>query len=216
MKNRLRSFLEDGRMDQAADVVAGKKRLLGTLLSLTFDNDPLIAWRSVEVMGLAADRIAGSSPDYVLSQLRRLHWLLSEEAGGICLFAPPAMAEIIRRRPDMFADFIPLVVSLPVTMEEEDLDHFRPNVLWALGRLAPVAGEEVASVIPAVVSALDDPKPMVRGMAVWCLGQAGKRHLLNERTDLRSDNGMAEIYMNGDFKRASIGELTREIFSYEN
>jgi hypothetical protein len=213
MKNRLRSLLEEGQIDQAAGLVAGKKRLFGTLLSFTFDSDSLVAWRAVEAMGMASDRIAEDNPDYVLSQLRRLHWLLSEEAGGICLFAPPAMAEIIRRRPEMFSDFIPLVVSLLVTMAEEDLEHFRPNVLWALGRLAPAAGDEVESVVPAVVSALDDPQPIVRGTAVWCLGQAGKRKLLDVKTNLLSDGATAEIYMDGNFKRARISEFTREILS---
>lgn len=213
MKTQLRSLLYDGQIDQAAGLVARKKRLLGTLLSLTFDNDPLVAWRAVDAMGTACDRIADSNPDFVLSHMRRLNWYLSEEAGGICLLAAPAMAEIIRYRPEMFSDFIPLVVALIDTMAEEDLEHFRPYVLWALGRLAPVAGEEVESVIPAVVSALDHPQPIVRGTAVWCLGHMEKTGLLEANKELPSDDAIAEIYVNGNFKRRRISELAREILT---
>jgi hypothetical protein len=213
IKDQIYKLLENSEFERVVVMVAVKKRLLGTLLSLTFDREPLIAWRAVEAMGHAADHIAADNPDYVLSHLRRLHWLLSEEAGGICLFAPPAMAEIIRLRPEMFAGFIPLVVSLIITMEEEDLEYFRPKVLWAIGRLAPVAGEEVESVIPAVVAALEDHQPQVRGTAVWCLGQAGKRKLLSERTDLLSDNGQLELYMDGKIIHTKISDLVSGILS---
>jgi hypothetical protein len=211
MKDRLHALLKTSDFGQITTLITGRKRHLGTLLALTFDPDPRIAWRAVEAMGFAADRLARDNPDYVLSHLRRLHWLLSEEAGGICLMAPPAMAEIVRRRPEMFPDFIPLVISLLVTMEEEDLEHFRPSVLWAIGRLAPVAGEEIESVIPAVAEALDHSQPQVRGAAAWCLGQAGKIELLAARTDLLSDDGPVEIYMDGDITRTHVGGLLRQI-----
>lgn len=216
MKEQIRLLVEQCRFDDITELAARKKRILGSLLSLTFDREPLIAWRSVEAMGIAADGIAEDDPDYVLGHLRRLHWLLNEEAGGVCLFAPPAMAEIIRRRAEMFADFIPLVLSLLVTMEEEDLDHFLPGILWAIGRLAPAAGEDIASVLPAVVAALDSSQSQVRGLAAWCLGKADKKEILAARTDLLNDEGAVEIYMDGNFKRTHVGRLLREILSSES
>jgi len=215
MKEQLRALLEKPDFAQITERVAGRKRHLGTLLALTFDPEPLIAWRAVEAMGLVADRIAEKNPNFVLGHLRRLHWLLSEEAGGICLMAPPAMAEIVRRRPQLFPDFIPLVVSLLVTMEEEDLGHFRPGVLWAIGRLAPVAGEEMNSVIPAAMKALDDSRSQVRGLAVWCLGEAGKKELLAGRKDLLSDEETVELYRDGNITCIRVGDLLRDILSSE-
>jgi hypothetical protein len=213
MKDQLRSLLNKSDFTKIADLVAARKRHLGTLLSLTFDPEPLIAWRAVEAMGLASDRIAQVNPDYILSHLRRLHWLLTEEAGGICLMAPPAMAEIVRRRPQMFPDFIPLTVSLIITMEEEDLEHFRPYVLWAVGRLAPIAGEEIESVVPAVRTALDHHHPQVRGIAVWCLGQAGRQEALAERTNLLSDDGPVNLYLDGEITHTRVGDLVSGILS---
>ena len=40
-------------------------------------------------------------------------------------------------------------------MAEEDLEHFRAGVLWAIGRLGSLAGEHAADVLPAILAALD-------------------------------------------------------------
>jgi hypothetical protein len=204
MKKRLRELLEKNQFGDIAELAAGKKRVLGMLVSLTFDPDPLIAWRAVEAMGEGANRIADYNPDYVRSHLRRLHWLLNEESGGICLYAPQAMAEIIRRRPQMFADFVPIVTTLLTSMAEEDLAHFRPSVLWAVGTLVPVARDEVESVVAAVERGLDDPNPQARGMAVWCLKRVGRQDLFGNRSELLSDNGPVDFYENRQLERTTV------------
>lgn len=185
------------------------RRVLGTLVSLTFDPDELIGWRAVEAMGLAAGRVARRDPQVVRNHLRRLHWLLSEESGGLCWRAPEAMAEVVCAGPELFADYVPIVALLLVTLAEEDLDHFRAAALWALGRLGPLAGEHVLDVLPAVASALDDPNPQVRGMAAWCLGQLGQKRLLEDRADLRGDGASVVLYQDRRLHRTTVGDLVR-------
>lgn len=209
MKAHLRELLEASAFDDIAELAARKKRVLGLLVSLTFDPNPLIAWRAVEAMGTGAERIAVDNPDYVRSHLRRLQWLLNEESGGICRHAPQAMAEIIRRRPQVFSDFIPLVVSLLTSMAEEDLAHFRAGVLWAIGRLAPVAGDEVEAVVNVIADGLEESDPQARGMAVWCLIQAGRQDLLKDRSDLRSDDGTVELYEDGMLDSTTVSALMK-------
>ena len=186
-----------------------KKRILGLLVSLTFDPQQPIGWRAVEAMGAAAGRIAQRDPEYVRSHLRRLHWLISEESGGICWRAPEAMAEIVRQAPDLFADYAAIIPSLLVSMAEEDLDHFRPGILWAIGRLGGVGGDHVQTVLPAVAAALDHSSPQVRGMAVWCLGQVGQAELLAGRPNLLRDEGPVELYENGILNRTSVRDLVQ-------
>jgi hypothetical protein len=209
MRTDLRELLSRGQLEQIAGMAANGKRLLGSLVSLTFDPDPLIGWRAVEAMGLAAGRIAGHDPECVRNQLRHLHWLLSEESGGICWRAPEAMAEIVRQQPELFADYVPIVVFLLLNLAEEDLEHFRAGVLWAIGRLGPVAGDHVRGAIASITSALEDPDPQVRGMAVWCLGQVGQARLLADRPELASDEGPVELYENGGLERSRVGDLVR-------
>ena len=210
MKRDLRELLDQGQLEQIAETAVNRKRVLGSLVSLTFDPDPLIGWRSVEAMGLAASRIALHDPEYVRNHLRRLHWLLSEESGGLCWRAPEAMAEIVRHRPKLFADHIPIIVSLILNMADEDLDHFRAGILSAIGRLCPVAGDHIQGVLPAVSSALNDSDPQVRGMAAWCLGQAGQAKLLGARPDLLSDDGPVSLYEDGTINRISVGHLVQQ------
>ncbi|MFC1596428.1 DVU0298 family protein [Planctomycetota bacterium] len=212
IKKHLRELLDQGDLEQIAELAMRKKRALGILIPLTFDPDEQIAWRAVEAMGLAADRVAEDDPEFVRGHLRKLYWLLSEESGGVCWRAPEAMAEIVRRRPELFADYVPIVVSLIESMAEEDLDHFRPGALWAIGRLGPLAADHVQGVLPAVTAALDHREPQVRGMAVWCLGQVGREELLAGRPDLLADEGPVDLYQQRRLDRTSVGELVRRTF----
>lgn len=209
MKKHLRELLQHLDFDGLADVAGRKRHVLGMLISLTFDPDPLIGWRAVEAMGAAAYRVAEDDPNHVREHLRRLHWLLSEESGGVCWRAPEAMAEIVRRRPQLFADYIPIIVSLIEQMVEEDLVHFRAGILWAIGRLGPRTGEQLDAVLPTVYACLDHSDPQVRGMAAWCLGQCGRGRLLAERSDLLSDQCLVNFYEGGNLARLSVGELNR-------
>jgi hypothetical protein len=210
VKKHLRELLDTGRIEEIVDLAGRQRRVLGTLLSLTFDAEPLIAWRAVEAMGAAAARIADDDPEYVREHLRRLRWLISDESGGICWHAPEAMAEIVRRRPGMFPDHIPIVVYLLRVMEAEDLVRFRAGILWAIGRLGDIAAGEIDAVLPSIVPCLDDPDPQVRGMAVWCLAQSRRTEPLKARSDLLSDEGTAVLYLDGNLVGRSVAELVRQ------
>lgn len=215
LKKTLRELLDQSGFEAIAQMAAGKKRVLGSLVSLCFDPDPQIGWRAVEAMGVAAGRIAQNDPQVVRNHLRRLHWLLSEESGGVCWRAPEAMAEIVRHRPTLLADYIPIVVSLIESLAEEDLERFRAGALWAIGRLAAVAGDSITAALPAIAAALDDSDPQVRGMAVWSLEQLGQAGLLAERPDLLSDEAAVDLYEDGFLRRTSVGRLARRAIAAE-
>lgn len=208
-RRELRALLVRRRLDAVEELAGRSRRVLGDLVVLTFDADPQIAWRAVEAMGRAAARIAGDDPACVREHLRRLHWLMHEDSGGICWRAPEAMAEIVRCRPIAFADYVPIVVHLTLELADEDLDHFRSGALWAIGRLGPLAAPHVADVLPAMVAALDDAAPQVRGMAVWSLTQVGAAVTLAERRDLLADAGPVECYARGALRRTTVGRLAR-------
>ncbi len=209
MKNRLHQLLQERAAEEIANLAGHSRRVLSLLVSLTFDRDPLIGWRAVEAMGTAADRIAEHSPDHVRDHLRRLHWLLSEESGGICWRAPEAMAEIVRRRPALLSDYVPILVSLIREMANEDLIHFRAGILWAIGRLGPICADQLDEVLPTIVACLDHPDPQVRGMAVWCLGQCGQAERLEDRDNLLADEAPVDLYEDGHLGRTTVGRLVR-------
>ena len=188
-----------------------RKRVLGSLVSLTYDPDPLISWRAVEAMGLACDRIADADPECVRQHMRRLYWLISEESGGICWRAPEAMAEVVYHRPQLLADYLPIIVSLLGEMAEEDLAHFRAGVLWAIGRLDAACRDHIPDVIPEIVAALDNSDSQVRGMAVWCLSAVGQGECVSARPDLLSDDGPVELYEERRLVHATVNSLAHRV-----
>lgn len=209
LKSSLRELLLEGDFEGIAELAAERKRVLGSLVSLTYDPDPQIGWRAVEALGAAARRVAEDDPAFVREHLRRLYWLISEESGGICWHAPAAMAEIVRAEPETFPDYVPIIIFLILTMAEEDLDHFKADCLWAIGRLGSLAANHIEEVKAAVVLALDDPDPQVRGTAVWCLDRVDRASILEGRSDLLSDDGPVALYEDGWIERTSVGALVR-------
>jgi methylated-DNA-[protein]-cysteine S-methyltransferase len=207
MKKHVRQLLEQQSMDQIVELAERRRRVLSILVSLTFDKDPLIGWRAVEAMGMATQRIARDDPQCVRDHLRRLYWLLSEESGGICWHSPQAMAETVCRTPELFSDYVPIVVSLITEMADEDLVQFRPGVLWAIGKLGSASEGHLDTVLPTIETCLDHPDPQVRGMAVWCLEQVGRTNLLIDRTDLLRDTGPVDLYEDGALKQTTVAEL---------
>lgn len=207
LKRDLRGLLAADRLARIEQLARGERGVLGALLTLTFDRDPVVAWRAVEATGVAAARIAEDDPAHVREHLRRLFWLLTEESGGVCWRAPEAMAEIVSRRPDLFADYAPIVSHLLLEMAEEDLGHFRPGILWAIGRLGPLAADVGEDVLRAVEDALAHADAAVRGRAAWCLGRLGRLGALIRRRDLVADAGAVEMFEDGVLRVTTVGAL---------
>ena len=204
----LRTLLLDADFPAIINLAEKERRTLSFLTALTYDQDRTISWRAVEALGLAASRIAEDDPEYVRVHLRRLVWLLNDESGGIGWRAPEALGEIIHNQPDLFAEFIPILVHL-MDMEPEDALRFRAGWLWAIGRLALVKPEESHQALPWITPCLDDPDPQVRGMAVWCLGKCKSAIPVNKLKTIQLDPAKVEIYNSPDPEVTSIKELVK-------
>ena len=193
------------------EVSRHKRRTLSFLTALTYDPDSLIGWRAVEAMGLVAGLTAKEDPEFVRIHLRRLQWLLNDESGGIGWRAPEAMGEIIRNQPDLFAEFIPIVISL-LDMEEEDVIPFRPGILWAIGRIAQVRPDATQPALPWVYPCLSDPNPQTRGMAVWCLGQL-RLEIPSEVTEtLLTDDAPVKLYVDNQLVGTTVSQIASQVF----
>lgn len=208
MEKQLRDSLAEGRYEAIEELASSRKRVLSALNALTYDPDPLIAWRAVEAIGVAAGRIASRDPEFVRGHIRRLLWLLSDESGGIGWRAPEIIGEIIRAQPHAFQDFAVALTAL-LDMEPEDAVRFRPGALWAIGRVAQALPEAVESAIPDIVACLTDPDPRVRGHAAWCLGQLGAGHLVSEHQELLTDENPVEFYQDSQLVVSTVAELAR-------
>jgi len=215
MEKQLREWLGKGQLWPIADLAQQNRRVLSVLSALTFDPEPSVAWRAVEAMGLAAGSVADEDAEFVRGHLRRQLWLLSDESGGIGWRAPEIIGEIIHARPALFADFMPILISL-LDMEAEDAVRFRAGTLWAIGRVAQVKQEAMQEAIPSVVTCLNDPDPRSRGMAAWCLGQLGAGELVASHRGLLCDDSPVDFYHQGQITTRSVASLAREALTFRD
>lgn len=203
-------MLEERDWDSLVARARGDRRLLSLLLPFTYQPEGLLRWRAVEAMGLAAGEVAQRDSEFVRGVLRRLHWSLSDESGGIGWSAPEALGEIVAARPDLFADYAPIVVSLFETLEEE---YFRPGILWGIGRIAGRAPALVGKAYPTVAACLTDQDARVRGLAAWCLGHIGLSTAAELLAPLLADVTPLEVYKEGLLHPTTVGELAQEALS---
>lgn len=207
----LRAYLSSADFNQIRDFAGEHKRTLSFLTAITYDQDSTIRWRAIEALGLAASQIAEKAPEYVRVHLRRLFWLLNDESGGIGWRAPEAIGEILYQEPDLFADFIPILVNL-LDMEPEDARHFRAGWLWAVSRLAAVRPKDVQGARPWVLESLDDPDPQVRGMALHCLGALEAAIPEKYAEVLQKDHGQVALYISPNLTMTSVSALADGFF----
>jgi hypothetical protein len=161
--------------DDESEIVrlaAVQRRVLSDLTGLTYDADPLVAERAIRALGQAAGAVSDADPEFVRGHLRRLFWLLNDESGGIGWRAAEAIGEIIRARPDRFAEFIPNLVWL-LDMAAEDAPRFRASILRGIRRVAEVVDLSGRADLRSFLAVLTtDPDPALGELAKQCLVQA--------------------------------------------
>ena len=211
LKKTVRDLLIHGKLEDVADLATGERGVLGCLIALTFDSDPQVVWRAIEAMGMAVEKMGPAHKAFLQEHMRRLSWLITEEAGAVFWRAPECMAECSVRLPVLLKSHVSIAFHLLETLEVEDLEHFRPGALWAIGRLVDVARADFPQILPLVIEALDRPDPQARGMAAWCLGEAGETGVLKERPDLLEDQEPVSIYRDRMVENTTVGRLTSEV-----
>lgn len=207
--NLLRTWLANADFDAIRAFARDKRRTMSLLTMLTYEDDRLLSWRAVDAFGRVSAIMAKSDAEYVRVHLRRLIWLLNDESGGIGWRAPEMIGEVIYHNPDLFSDFIPILVNL-LDMEPEDARHFRAGWLWAIARLAAVRLSDARAALPWILPGLDDPDSQVRGMAIYCLRELGESLNKDKCQTLQADHGLVEIYSCPDLHTIHIAEFSRQ------
>jgi hypothetical protein len=214
-QQQLRDWLVNKRFAAIIQFAARNRRTLSFLTALTYDSDDLVAWRAVEALGLAAARLADDDPEYVRIHLRRLLWLLNDESGGIGWRAPEAIGEIIRNRPNLFGEFIPLLISI-LDLEQEDAPRFRAGTLWAIGRLGQVIPKELNAANSWIETCLQDPDPQTRGMAIWCLLQIHHTEPILHHASLLEDSTPVQLYTDSLLCQTTVKQLALQALAGEH
>jgi hypothetical protein len=203
VKSDLRIWLATADFRKVIDAASRSNRIISSLITLTFSDDPLIGWRAIDAVGRCAAHLSETRPEVFRKYLQRLFWMMSDESGTTAPRAPEIIGEIIHSSPKEYADFIPLAISL-MNLEPEDKPAFLPGILYALGRIGESAPGTIEDSIEGIENALSEPDPQVRAMAARCLGRIGRHDILHRHPELGKDDGMAQIYEREQIRATTI------------
>jgi hypothetical protein len=141
-------LLQQGREQAAADLVAAHPRALRPLVGRLWDPDRQVRHCAARAVGLAA----AARPERGREIVRRLLWSLNDEAGTNGIYGVPALGEIGRCAPEMFAPFVAPLVS---TARDGNI---RLELLRALRRIAETAPALVAGQLERLAFFVDDSR----------------------------------------------------------
>jgi hypothetical protein len=183
--------------------------LVRELLSLLYSADRLIHWRAVDALAGVVDGISAGDPGRGRDVLRRLFWALNDESGGNGRDLPEAIGAIIARRPDLYGDLAPVLLS---RLGDPALNR---GLLWAAARIGGARPELVKDFVPAITSYLEDADPDLRAHSVLALGAAGAKPEPQALERLLQDGARASVYLNGELKEATVGEIARALWKWK-
>ncbi len=176
-------------------------KVIRHIVRLTYSSDDFLHWRAIEALGVVCAAIADKDPERVLNVIRRFIWSMSDESGANCRSAPAAVAEIIFNRPDLYADFAPIMINAAL-----DEELFQKGMLWGIGRLAGKISC-LYDIVPKIEKFLQHSNPELRGYAAWALGQIGADGAVKQLEMLKDDPQVIKIYLQGELQQKTVGEL---------
>lgn len=203
-KKAVQKLVEENSEDELTEMAGKDTRVLAALQRLLYSPDESFRWRVVDMIGKAAAKVAETRPQEVADFLRRLFWFASDSASTSWGFLE-AIGAIISIRADLFSGFIPPLLAF---LKDETS---RVAALWAVGRICE-EHPELLKGLPffSIFDLLDFPDPLVRGHAVWALGQMKATEALSGLQKLEGDDALITIYLNNRIERKTVGELATE------
>lgn len=204
LKGDIIHLLKSKEYDVLIRLSSTKNKILNILISLSYDKGNVISWRAMESIGIITKEISKSNPVFVRNLIGRLLWMIRDESGGIGWSAPEIIGEITRNNPELCSD---IALVIPSFHEEKMLTA---GVLRAIGRIGKRSIEMVSDALPIVCSYLRDSDPVIRGLAVWALGEIGTPETINELEGLKSDTSIIYLYDEGELKKRIISDVAQE------
>lgn len=194
--------------------------LVHPLFSALCSVSDMIRWHAVWAFGRVVPRIADQDMEAARVIMRRFLWSLNDESGGIGWGVPEAMAEVMAADSRLADEYLHMLVSYlrddgPEPFQDGnyiELPMLQRGLLWSIGRLWPVRGRRLAAMGVAVdiPPYLDSVDPLVRGLAVWCLGLMRERSAADMVRELAGDNTEIPIFEDGELWRPTVDELVVE------
>jgi len=209
-KAEIRNFLMDRDFNAVLKWAETDQTPFKTLTSLLFDSDPLICWRTIDAFGRVAAVVADRDIKSIRRQLQRFLWLMNDESGGICWYAPEAIGEVIYNVPQLTNEYGLILTSF---LNEEP---FEGGVRWTIARLISRGNlpQELTDafqlLIPRIAKSLGSDNPKIRGNALLAMEALGADAIISDNFEsLKNDTGVIQVYEfeSGTLNNMEIGTL---------
>ncbi len=198
-KAEVRKLLE-GRDFEALEEWAGAVRNpFRILLSLTYEVEGLLRWRTIEAVGKTAKIQAALNIEKVRDFVRRLLWLMNDESGGLGWFAPEMIGEILVNVPVLIESTADI---LPSFIKEEP---FERGAHLAICRVASIDARPFLKFAPEISESLDNSDPLIRSYAALILAAIGAKQYREPMKNLLDDRTKVILY---DFDGGNLEETT--------
>ncbi|MGB9904998.1 MAG: DVU0298 family protein, partial [Desulfotomaculales bacterium] len=187
--------------------------VLGKLQRLLYAADAQKRRRAAEFLGLAGAAVAAGNPRAVARLLQTLFSSL-EDTGSSGWGTIEAIGEVIAATGGAFAGYVPVLYQV---LEDRAQEKDTPSrVLHALGRIAGESPALITKPFSSFTRYLSDPRPAVRGQAVYLLGNLNPERAKVATAHLAADEGELEFYEKGEIVKKTVGELVARVLAKED
>jgi len=204
LKKQVLALLRSEPFDAAAEALCRypPRRVVNPLIGFFCHPEPLVRWRAIAAMGTVVSALAEKEMESARVVMRRLMWSLNDESGGIGWGAPEAMGDIMAKSRPLADEYACILVSY-MDPDGNYLEHpvLQRGLLWGVGRLAWTRPDLAAAGLPFLSPHLASGDPCLRGLAAWAAVAPGMELPMDQRQELAEDNGVLEIFLEGELRK---------------
>jgi len=203
----LAGLLRENRSEEVIALARKDRRLVRVLSGFLYDNEELVLWRAVSMLG----QLAVAEPELVKPIVKRLLWSLAEEASIVGWGSNQALGEIYHRNPGVAGNAGRIAAHF---LDDEELSNpanrnttMLAGSIWAIGEISgsdPAISLEMA---PKLVAFLADPEPQIRAVTAWTLGRLKYMPAAAALEALYGDEAMASVYEDEELRLMAVKDF---------
>lgn len=202
-RENIRQYVAENNLTDLLALAEEDSRVINELQRMLYTPDERLRWKIIDLLGEVSKRVGEKRPDLISKLINNL--LQSVATPGASAWGSlEAIGTIISTNPPLFGEFTRPLLSF---MAQQNL---RREVTWAIGKIAGVDPTIAKYAFRALSDFLETPDPVLRGYAVWALGNIGFNDVLEKLTNLETDEHKLSIWKDGDLQEVTVGQLARE------
>ena len=203
-KTELEQLVRDFNADALIELAREDPKIIRMVQRFLYSGDRLFRQRAADLLGRIAAVVGESEPKAVSNLLQNLFYAVSDTAASTW-GAFEAIGEIIARKPDLFAGYMPQLYPFLTDATR------RSQTVQALARIAASVPQLLRKITFHFIPLLKDPDPEVRGQTVRLLGYLQAVELKDDMAELLGDEHELILYDCGRLEKTSVGAIAAEV-----